>query len=56
MNGNPADFDIDGDVDFTDYARLAGLWDQTGQFVEDLDGDGRIGFGDVAVFSDNWLL
>jgi hypothetical protein len=56
MNGNPADFDIDGDVDFADYASLAGLWDEVGQFVEDLDGDGRIGTGDVRIFSENWLL
>jgi hypothetical protein len=55
MNGNPADFDINGTVDFADFAELSKRWLTEEICVEDLTGNNIVDFGDVAVFAENWL-
>ena len=54
-----ADFDRDGDVDFTDYAEFAYAWlrdVQGGDFeIFDLKNDDKINCGDLELFSDDWL-
>lgn len=58
----PADLDIDGDVDFVDYAVLAKHWMEQ-NCVEpnrcsgaDLDKSGSVDLYDLDEFADNWLL
>ena len=52
------DFDSDCDVDFLDYAILAGFW-LTDEFLVDIAptpaGDGIVDISDLAVLCDNWL-
>ncbi|HPD46064.1 MAG TPA: hypothetical protein P5279_02475 [Anaerohalosphaeraceae bacterium] len=54
MNGNPADFNIDGVVDWRDASALAEHWlrDQAG--IYNLDGVGRVDMKDVAIFVQHW--
>jgi len=52
MNGNEADFDIDGDVDFLDFADMASCWLMQSGCIEGLDGDSLENLG---VFNENWL-
>ena len=54
-NGNLADFDVNGTVDFVDFAALGGKWMTQGGFIEDLSCDGMIGYADVSMFAENWL-
>jgi hypothetical protein len=54
-NGNLADFDVSGKVDFADFAALAGKWATHGGFIEDLNSDGMIDYADVGIFAKNWL-
>ena len=54
-NGNPADFNIDGVVNFQDFALLANKWMVEGSFIEDLNLDGVVEFEDLRLFADNWL-
>ncbi len=54
-NGNPADFDINGKVDFRDFALLADKWMSNGNFIEDLNLDGVVEFEDLKIFAENWL-
>jgi len=54
-NGNPGDFDIDGDVDFEDFCELADIWLKEGSFIEDLFNNGVIDFADLYKFTEEWL-
>ncbi|NIP27033.1 MAG: PASTA domain-containing protein [Phycisphaerae bacterium] len=53
--------DIDGDenIDFGDFAQLAGSWQQIVDSFYcggvDLNGDGRMDFFDIAIFASHWL-
>jgi len=53
--GNPADFNIDGITDHSDYASLARWWSTTGKCYEDLDTDGTVDIADLAIFRLHWL-
>ncbi len=55
MNGNPADFNIDGAVDFVDFADFSSKWLAEGSYIEDLSNDGVAEFADVGIFVENWL-
>jgi len=55
MNGNPADFDINGSVNFTDFAAFSNKWFAEEFCIEDLTNNGVVDFGDLAKFSENWL-
>jgi hypothetical protein len=56
-----ADFNHDTGVDFLDWTDLAGIWRQACSAPSwcdgiDLDESGSIGFGDVQIFAQEWLL
>ncbi len=55
MSGNPADFNVDGKVDGIDFALLGQEWDMEGDYIVDLDLDEKVGFGDMRIFSEQWL-
>jgi len=43
-------------IDFKDFAVLARAWSQKGDtLVADLDKNGAVGFGDLAILAENWL-
>jgi len=53
------DINLDGSVDFIDFALLAALWGQsdTKKFSEaDFTGDGKINIDDLALLAENWLM
>jgi hypothetical protein len=54
-NGNIADLNIDGKVNFVDFAQLGNLWGSTQKTIEDLDGDGIVNLGDLDIMATNWL-
>jgi hypothetical protein len=54
-NGNPADFDIDGAVDFADFAEFSNKWFSQESCIEDLTNNGVVDFADLGMFVDNWL-
>jgi len=54
------DFNIDGIVNFIDYAEFAGVWyldsnDPNYDVKYDFDTDGNINVNDLCVFAENWL-
>jgi hypothetical protein len=54
----PGDFDADSDVDFFDFAVLAGHWRQNNPLADIAPapaGDGIVDIKDLAVLCDNWL-
>jgi len=54
----PGDLDADGDVDFFDFAVLAGCWRQNNPLADIAPapaGDGIVDIKDLAVLCDNWL-
>jgi len=55
MNGNPADFDIDGSVNFVDFAEFSNKWFTKESCIQDLVSDGVVDFADLGVFAENWL-
>jgi hypothetical protein len=55
MNGNPADFDIDGSVNLIDFAEFSGKWSAKQSCIYDLVTDGIVDFVDLSVFAENWL-
>jgi hypothetical protein len=55
MNGNPADFDINGSVNFADFAEFADKWLAQESCIEDLKRDGIVEFADLEMFAENWL-
>ena len=51
-----ADFNLDGIVNFRDFAALAGDWQKSGAHkVTDLNGDGIIDIDDLDLFTQVWL-
>ncbi len=54
-NGNPADFDVSGVVDFVDLAKFSLKWFAEEYCIEDLTGNGVVDFADLIVFVKNWL-
>jgi hypothetical protein len=54
-NGNIADFDINGNVDFIDFALFAEQWNQGAGTIEDINRDGILDVFDLFIFADNWL-
>ncbi len=58
---SPADFNDSGNVDFIDYAMLAGAWQTTPNDVNDyndifdLQDNNSIDFDDLALFCEDWL-
>jgi len=54
-NGNIADFDVDGVVDYVDLADLADKWLAQELCIEDLNNDAIVNSADYAVFAENWL-
>ncbi|MHC4676222.1 MAG: hypothetical protein ACYTBZ_27335, partial [Planctomycetota bacterium] len=55
MNGNLADFDIDGSVNFVDFAEFSNKWFTKETCVEDLSDNGVVDFADFKMFAENWL-
>jgi len=55
MNGNPADFDIDGAVNFVDFAGFSNKWLTQESCIHDLVRDGIVDFADLKMFAENWL-
>ena len=55
MNGNKADFNIDGVVNLVDFAGFAKRWLSEEACIEDLTGEGQINSTDLAIFAYNWL-
>lgn len=56
MNGNPADFDLNGIVDLADFSQLVELWlNDLASDYHDLNRDGRIDLLDLDLFSRQWL-
>ncbi|MGD9109358.1 MAG: VCBS repeat-containing protein [Phycisphaerales bacterium] len=52
------DIDIDGDVEFVDFAMLAAYWQYTSCGTcggADLTGEGNVDVNDLSEFCDNWL-
>ncbi len=54
MNGNPADFDIDGLVNFVDFAEFSDKWSAKEYCFEDLTNNGVVEFADLLIFVQNW--
>lgn len=54
-NGNPADFDIDGFVNFVDFAEFSDKWSAKEFCIEDLTNNGEVDFADLRMFAENWL-
>ena len=55
MNGNPADFDIDGSVNFVDFAEFSYKWSAKEFCIEDLTNNELVDVADLAIFTNNWL-
>jgi hypothetical protein len=55
MNGNKADFNIDGAVNLVDFAAFAKRWLSEEACIEDLTGEGQINSTDLAILAYNWL-
>jgi hypothetical protein len=54
-SGNIADFDINGKVDFIDYAMFAEKWNHETNSIEDINRDGIVDMLDLDIFTENWL-
>jgi hypothetical protein len=55
MNGNKADFNIDGVVNLVDFVEFAKRWLSEEACIEDLTGEGQINSADLAIIAYNWL-
>lgn len=54
-NGNVADFDVSGLVDFVDFTEFSDKWFTPGFCIEDLTGDELVDLADLDIFAENWL-
>jgi hypothetical protein len=54
-SGNPADFNVDGLVNFVDFAEFASHWLAAENCIEDLNLNGFVELGDLHIFTENWL-
>jgi len=55
MNGNRADFNIDGAVNLVDFAEFAKRWLSGEACIEDMTGDSKVDSTDLAILAYNWL-
>ena len=55
MKGNPADFDINGAVNFSDFAEFSNKWSSEEFCIYDLVTDGVVDFADLRIFVEEWL-
>lgn len=55
MNGNPADFDIDGFVNFVDFTEFSNKWSAKESCIQDLTVNGVVDSADLRIFAENWL-
>jgi len=55
MNGNMADFNIDGVVNLVDFAEFAERWLSGEGCIEDITGDSKVDSTDLAILAYNWL-
>lgn len=55
MNGNKADFNVDGRVDFQDLTELIAHWLAGDLGITNLDSTGLVDLKDAAIFADDWL-
>jgi len=55
MNGNRADFNIDGAVNLVDFAEFAKRWLSEEACIEDMTGDSKVDSTDLAILAYNWL-
>jgi hypothetical protein len=53
-SGNPADLNLDGIVNFEDFAEVSRTWGNPAA-IEDLNKDGTVDLLDLAVITANWL-
>lgn len=54
-NGNIADLNLDGRVNFCDLAVFGALWGTNQKSIEDLNGNGIVDAGDLEIIAANWL-
>jgi hypothetical protein len=54
-NGNVADLNVDGIVNFLDLAELGKFWGVNQKTIEDLDNNGTVDIGDLDILATNWL-
>jgi len=54
-SGNIADINIDGKVNFTDFAMIASLWNKNTGSIEDLTRNGVVNVDDLEILAKNWL-
>ena len=54
-NGNIADFDVSGSVNFVDFAEFSNQWMVEENCIEDLSGNWIVDFIDLEMFVNNWL-
>ncbi len=54
-SGNIADFNIDGKVDFADFAWFAEQWNHDTSTIEDMNKDGIVDVFDLEIIAANWL-
>jgi len=55
MNGNMADFNIDGAVNLVDFAEFAERWLSGEACIEDMTGDNKVDSTDLSILAYNWL-
>ncbi len=55
MNGNRADFNIDGVVNLVDFAEFAKQWLSGEACIEDMTGDSKVDSTDLTILAYNWL-
>jgi len=55
MNGNKADFNIDGVVNLVDFAEFSKRWLSGEACIEDMTGDSKVDSTDLAILAYNWL-
>ena len=55
MNGNKADFNVNGRVDFGDLTELIDHWLAGDAGITNLDSTGLVDLNDAAIFADNWF-
>jgi predicted outer membrane repeat protein len=55
MYGNPADFDINGSVNFIDFTKIAVKWGEYASCIEDLSKNGMVESADLRILVHNWL-
>jgi hypothetical protein len=55
MNGNIADFNIDGIVNLIDFVEFSERWLSFEACIEDLTGEGQVDEADIVIMAHNWM-